>query len=115
MARPAMHEAPLFGQNLAKLRKEHGYSQEKFAGLVGLSIKTIDYYERRAENPNSAFVKKAAELLGATPDQLLGIESPKKKPGPSPKLLKLFEELQKAPKSKQQFAVQFLETLLKTE
>jgi len=34
----------------------------------------VGYYERRADNPESAFVVKAATVLGVTTDELLGLE-----------------------------------------
>lgn len=115
MSRPAKKEAPVFGSNLANHRLRCGLSQKQLAEILGMTIKAIDYYERRATNPNAEFVTKAAHVLGTTPDVLLGYEDVKKqKPGPPPKMLTLMEQVLKLPKPKQKIAVQFLETLVKT-
>ena len=113
MSRPATKEAPIFGANLAKQRKICGLSQMKLAELLNISIKAVDYYERRAINPNADFVKLAAETLATTPDVLLGYENSKKqKPGPISKLEKQIQEVQQLPKGEQQFVSKFLDKVI---
>lgn len=115
MGRPAQKKAPTFGARLSNHRRRCGLSQEKFAELLDMTVKGVDYYERRAVNPNAEFVKKAAHVLGTTPDELLDFKEGKKvKPGPPPRMLTLVEDVLKLPKAKQKMAIQFLETLVKT-
>lgn len=113
MSRPTKREAPIFGANLAKQRKICGLSQVKLAELLKISIKAVDYYERRAINPNADFVKLAAKTLATTPDVLLGYENSKRqKPGPISKLEKQIQEVQQLPKIEQQFVSKFLDKVI---
>ena len=113
MPRYATNPTPVFGGNLAQHRLRCGLTQPQLADLLGISAKAVDYYERRATNPNAEFVTNAARVLGTTPDILLGYEDTKKqKPGPPPQILILMEKMLKLPKAKQKLAVQFLETLI---
>jgi len=110
--RPPTKEAPEFGRRLAAIRKERGLTQPQFAELLEMTPKGIDYYERRAKNPSFEFVQKASEALGLTPDELMGVEAPKSKSGPSPKLQKQLEQIQQLPRSKQRVVSQLLEAFL---
>ena len=115
MPRHPVKKTPIFGKNLASARRKNGLTQPQLAEILGVSPKAIDYYERRAINPNMGFVKKAAAALGTTPDELIEYKNRRQKPGPSPRILTLIENVLKLPKSKQKMAVQFLETMVKTE
>jgi transcriptional regulator with XRE-family HTH domain len=110
--RPPTKEAPKFGRRLAAIRKERELTQPQLADLIGMTPKAIDYYERRAKNPSFEFVKKVAEALGLTPDELMGLETLKGKSGPSPKLQKQLEQIQKLSRSKQLVVSQLLEAFL---
>lgn len=110
--RPPTKEAPEFGRRLASIRKERGLTQPQLADLVDMSSKAIDYYERRAKNPSFDFVQKVSDALGLSPDELMGVEAPKGKSGPPPKLQKQLEQIQKLPRSKQRVVSQLLEAFL---
>jgi transcriptional regulator with XRE-family HTH domain len=115
MPKLATKPTPVFGGNLAKHRRICGLTQRQLADMLKMSAKAVDYYERRAANPNADFVKKVALALGTSPDALLGYEDKKPhKPGPPPQILSLLENVMRLPKAKQRMAVQFLETLVKT-
>jgi transcriptional regulator with XRE-family HTH domain len=113
--RPPVYEAPPFGQRLSALRKAHGYSQEQFGELVGKSRRAIDYYERRAKNPTSDFIEKAAKVFNVTMAELMG-EEPlgklKQKPGPRSALEHQFERVKQLPKNQQQKIMEVLGALL---
>ena len=112
--RPAQQEAPAFGARFSELRRESGLSQAQFAKKAGVSREMIGYYERRTDNPESAFVVKAATILGVTTDELLGMEPPpaKKKTGRKSKLDRYVEQVKALPKDEQQYVVKFLEQVL---
>ncbi len=115
MPRHPSKPAPIFGKNMALYRKKCGLTQPQLAEMVNMTPKAIDYYERRAINPNAKFVQKVADVLGTTPNILLEYKNSKKvKPGPPPKILTLVEKALTLPKAKQNIAVQFLETLIKS-
>ena len=114
--RPPSKEAPPFGKRLAEVRRTKGLSQSELADLLGVSAKAIDYYERRARNPSVDFVSKAAEALSVSFDDLVGGADKKtRKPGPSKKLLRQLEQIQRLPKSKQRFVSELLDTVLDTK
>jgi len=114
--RPAQRKAPAFGARLAELRKQSGLSQTQFAKKVGISREMVGYYERRTDNPESAFVVKAAIILGVSTDDLLGVPPAKaKKVGRKSKFDRYVEEIKKLPNSEQQYVVKFLEQVVKRE
>ena len=88
----------------------------QFARLVGLSQQMIDYYERRAKNPTAEFVQKAAQVLGVSVDELLGVKPlARRKPGPQSKLQRKIERVRDLPENKQKLVLDFLDTVLQSE
>lgn len=116
IGRPATKEAPPFGQRLAAARKAKGWSQTELAVKLDTTLKMIDYYERRANNPAMGFVQQAAKALGMSVDELLGNEnvksSKRKKPGPAPVLERKLEEIRRLPRKDQEFVLKFLDTVI---
>ena len=112
--RPAQRKAPAFGARLAALRKQCGLSQAQFAEKAGISREMVGYYERRTDNPESAFVVKAAAVLGCTTDELLGVRPAKaKRTGRKSKLDRYVEEAKSLPKSERDYVLKFLEQVVK--
>lgn len=111
--RPPLTEAPSFGQILANLRKARGMTQPQLAQQIGASLPMIIYYERRAKNPSADFVKRAAEVLHVSVDELLGHRPLHPfKPGPPPRLQKIIEQVSVLPRTRQKFVVELLEGYL---
>ena len=113
MARPTSKPATHFGARLAEARKAAGLTQAKLARLLGVSQQIIDYYERRAKNPTTSFVTKAADALSVSVDELLDHETKNhRKPGPPSRLQELTQEVSTLPRTKQRFVIEFLESYL---
>jgi len=113
MGRPATKPATDFGRNLAGARQAAGLTQMQFAKMLGVSQQMVDYYERRANNPTSDFIQKAAQILGVSVDELLGIKPLQKiKPGPPSKLQQKIEQIRKLPPAKQNAILQVLDMAL---
>jgi transcriptional regulator with XRE-family HTH domain len=112
--RPPMKQAPDFGQRLAVARRGRGLTQQQFADLLAMTVKAVDYYERRARNPSIEFVRRAAEKLNVSVAELLGEDamSVRQRPGPAPKLQRQIEELRRLPRAKQRFVSELLDTVL---
>lgn len=115
--RPPSHEAPPFGRALAALRKERGLTQADLSALLGVSRKTIDYYERRATNPSADVLENVAEKFGVSVSVLLGHEEPPRRkpkthPGPVSALELRIEKLRKLPRAQQEVVVKMLDGLL---
>ena len=72
--RPQTKDAPAFGKRLAAARLAKGWSQTELAARLNTTLKMIDYYERRANNPSVEFARQAARVLGLSVAELLGEE-----------------------------------------
>lgn len=59
------------GQNVARLRRQRGMSQEEFAFEAGLHRTYISGIERGVRNPTVVIVQKLADALGVPPGSLL--------------------------------------------
>jgi transcriptional regulator with XRE-family HTH domain len=84
-------------------------SQSEFAQKAGISRPMVDYYERRAPNPATSFVIKAAAALGVTTDELLGVSRSGGKVGRKSKLDRYVEQVKQLPRAEQQYVLKFLE------
>jgi len=113
--RPTSKKAPDFGRRLSRLRKERGWTQPQLADLLGVSVKSINYYEREATNPTSKTIERISEVFGVTPAELMnGIRpsAPKRKSGPPSRLEQIFIQVSALPRSKQKLVADMLEGLL---
>ena len=61
-----------FGERLKEFRESCGYTQEELAEMVGVAKSTITGYEKGNRKPDVPKIKKLAQALGITGDQLLG-------------------------------------------
>ena len=66
-----MLEKTEFGENLFRLRKKAGLSQEELAERVGVHLNTISQWENGFYIPKMLKVKRLAEALGVTEAELL--------------------------------------------
>jgi transcriptional regulator with XRE-family HTH domain len=114
--RPTEKEAPLFGQRLSEARRAKGWTQGELADAIDTNVKMIDYYERRAVNPALEVVQACSKALDVSASYLVGSDdepTPKrKKTGPVSPLERKFQQVKKLPKKKQDFVLQFLDTVL---
>ena len=113
--RPQTKDAPAFGKRLAAARIAKGWSQTELAARLDTTLKMIDYYERRANNPSVEFVRQAARVLGVSMAELLGEEVQIKrarKTGPTGKVHKIFEEVSKLPRRQQEKIVEVVSALV---
>ena len=118
LGRPTEKEAPLFGQRLSEARRAKGWTQRELAKALATNMKMIDYYERRAKNPALEVVQACAKVLEVPASYLVGVdeeESNKKKSGPVSPLERRFREVRKLPRKKQEFILQFLDTILESQ
>lgn len=59
------------GDNVARLRREAGLTQEAFADQAGMARSYIGDVERGFRNPTIVVLEKIAKALGVTPGSLL--------------------------------------------
>lgn len=59
-------------ERLAQLRREHDYTQEQLAELIGVSRQTISKWETGMANPDIEKLIKLSELYGCSIDYIVG-------------------------------------------
>ena len=67
-----------FGENIKKLRKEKGLTQETLADFLGVSFQTISKWERGETYPDITTLPVIASFFNITIDDLLGVDKVKK-------------------------------------
>ena len=77
-AKPSRGGDETFGQRLARLRKERGFTQVELAEKVEMIQVLISDYERDKLRPYADVVARFADALGVTTDELLGTKPTKK-------------------------------------
>ena len=60
-----------FGANLKHFRTEKGFSQEAFAGKIGVHVTNISKYERNISIPSLEIAEKMADALEMSLDELV--------------------------------------------
>lgn len=64
------------GENLQRLRKEKGLSQEEVARRLYVSRQSVSKWELDQSEPGVAYLKSLAKLYGVTLDELAGVSPP---------------------------------------
>ncbi|MBQ9531688.1 MAG: helix-turn-helix transcriptional regulator [Eubacterium sp.] len=67
-----------FGENLKRLRKDKGLTQEALAYSIGVSFQTISKWERDETYPDITVLPVIAAIFEVTVDNLLGADKPQK-------------------------------------
>lgn len=65
------HWEKLVGENVRRLRKQAGMSQEDLAYSVGVDVRYLGGIERAQENPSLKVLVKIADCLNVAPHKLL--------------------------------------------
>lgn len=105
-----------FGDRMARLRQEAGYSQRALAAETGISQRMIAYYEKQAEYPPTQHLPVLARALGVSTDQLLGIERMSEQGRTRDmSLWRRFSQVERLPSSQRKQIVQVLDAFLERE
>lgn len=59
-------------ENICRLRKENGLTQERLAEVLGVSFAAVSKWERGAATPELGLIAEMAELFGVSIDALIG-------------------------------------------
>lgn len=65
-------QAKACGQNLAKLRKDKGKRADEFSTEIGISKLELSFFESGEAIPETELLKKFADALGVSVEELLG-------------------------------------------
>lgn len=63
-----------FNENLKLARERKGLSQKEVSESIGVAKSTYSLYESGSREPNVQTIKKLADILNTSADELLGIE-----------------------------------------
>ena len=63
-----------FNENLRLARERKGFSQKDIAENIGVAKSTYSLYESGNREPNVQTIKKIADFLNVSADELLGID-----------------------------------------
>lgn len=66
-----------FGQRLARVRKERGYTQVEIAQKIGTIQVLVSNYENDRLRMHAEMIVRFARVLGVSADVLLGLDEPK--------------------------------------
>jgi transcriptional regulator with XRE-family HTH domain len=81
--------------------------------MVGVSSKTIAYWETSSVPPRSDVLPELAKALGVGVEDILGAKPPEmRRPGPVGKLQRVFEEALVLPRREQALVAKFVATLV---
>ena len=100
------------GLRVAKFRQQAGLSQLQLAAQLGLKQQAWATYENATRRLPASLLVPLAETFEVSFEELLGIESPKRKRGPVPKLQRQFEAINQLPKGEQKFFSEMIERFL---
>ena len=62
------------GRRIARLRLEHGMTQERLAGELGVTAQAVSKWENDLSAPDISLLPALAKTFGVSVDQLLGVE-----------------------------------------
>jgi len=65
-----------FSRNVKKLRVKKGWTQVQLSQILGVTAKTISFYETGEREPSREMLIKLAETFGVSVDKLIGKDEP---------------------------------------
>ena len=101
-----------FGQRLARIRKERGYTQVELAAKIGITQALITDYERDKMRMYVEMAIRFSKALDISTDELLGIKQAPANGKLSLKLVRRLQKVQKLPGPKQKALLQTIDVFL---
>ncbi len=88
------------GARLARLRKQHGYTQSELAKETGIAQNLISEYESNKKRLHAELIVRIVTALKISSDELLGLEKSEGRDAPQPRvgILKRIEKLHGLPR-----------------
>jgi transcriptional regulator with XRE-family HTH domain len=111
---PMMIGNETFGQRLARIRKEKGFTQVELAEKLGIIQVLVSDYERDKLRPYHEMISRFSQALDIASDELLGLKPSKGKGSePSLKILRRLKKIEDLPSTQQKFILKTIDSLLK--
>ncbi len=85
----------IIGENIAKLRKERGMTQEMLAESMGVSPQTISKWENSTTCPDVSLLPVLADFFGASVDALFGRKAAEQRVHPEDALDAVMEQVRR--------------------
>jgi len=102
------------GERIARLRKQHGYTQAELADEMGIIQKLISDYERGRIRPHPEMLARFAVTFDVTTDELIGLKRLKaKKPLKNRRLQLRLNRVGELSKNDQETIIRMIDSLLK--
>lgn len=104
---------PSFGKRLTQFRKERGLTMGELAKKLGVSTRSVFYYEKQAKQPPVHLITKMSEALNVSAEELLGIKQTKTNLDPKDAALwKHFQRAKTLPRKDRQIIIQFMKAVI---
>lgn len=103
------------GKRIAQIRKAQSLTQTQLAEQLGIAQQTMAHYEGGTLRISVATLLATAEALNVSVDDFLYEEAAAKgkvKRGPDSKLQQQIEKIRQLPRTKQQFVMEMLDTVI---
>jgi transcriptional regulator with XRE-family HTH domain len=101
------------GARIAQARKAQGLNQTQLADQLGLAQQTYAFYELGRVRFPASILPLLHQILGLTPEELLGHDAkPKLKRGPVSQLDRQIERIRRLPRAKQQILMDVIDGVL---
>lgn len=103
------------GQRIAQTRKALGLTQTQVAEQLGISQQTLAHYEVGRLRIAISTLVPLSEILHSSVDELVNGQPAAKeggKRGPASKLQRQMEQVRQLPRTKQQFVMEMLDTVI---
>ena len=101
------------GERIRELRKARGLTQNELAERLGVTQALIASYESARRSVPLRKLVQLTEVLGVSIEEVVGQAAPRRrKPGPASQLERKLMELEKLPRSEQQFVIRMLDSAL---
>jgi len=100
------------GGRIAELRQKAGMTQAELAQKVGAKQQAWATYENATRRLPASLIIPVCEELGVNVEELLGVQPPKRMPGPVSKLQQQFEAIRALPPGDQKFFSEMIERFL---
>lgn len=111
--RPSKRPRPAFGERLRALREAAGLSQQQVAERLDMTQTAYAWWERNPVALRPVQLQSLAAALNVTVEELMGVGQNKKRGGPVGKARRMFEEVSRLPRDRQQHVLRVVEDLLK--
>ncbi len=102
-----------FGERLAQLRKDAGFTQVEFAAEVGITQRMVAYYEAPDAHPPAHLLPQMALALAVSIDVLLGMSAPRRpKKLATNRLERRLQEIEKLDAAERRQIIQIIDTFI---